>query len=96
MVELNPKLLIQNLYRRKIFEENVDYMNKHNFEAKNGKHTFTLGINEYSDLSTEEWKKYLLGLDVYTNTEAIVEASLIDEELPDTVDWRKEVLNTSQ
>ena len=37
-----------------MYEENVDYINKHNVEFQNGMHTFTLGINEYSDLSTDD------------------------------------------
>ena len=55
----------QNVYRQKIFDENVDYINRHNAEAQKGVHTYTLGLNEYADLSTDEWKMFLLGADVY-------------------------------
>ena len=66
-------------------------MNKHNFDAKSGKHSFTLGVNEYSDLSDDEWRQYLLGLDEYTHRESVVEKNTVEEDLPDAIDWRKEV-----
>merc|ERR1712018_608894 len=46
----------EDIYRQEVFEENVDYINQHNQEAEQGLHTFTLGLNEYADLSAKEWK----------------------------------------
>merc|ERR1712154_545927 len=48
----------EDIYRQEVFEENVDYINQHNLEAEQGLHTFTLGLNEYADLSTKEWKMF--------------------------------------
>ena len=75
-----------------MYEENVDYINKHNVEFQNGMHTFTLGINEYSDLSTDEWKMFLLGEDVYGSSDATIEEDKINiENEPASVDWRTKV-----
>merc|ERR1712179_510772 len=81
----------EDIYRQEVFEENVDYINQHNLEAEQGLHTFTLGLNEYADLSTKEWKMFLLGLqtDHYKPEDSIEEDSS-DEALPESVDWRTE------
>jgi len=81
----------EDIYRQEVFEENVDYINQHNQEAEQGLHTFTLGLNEYADLSTKEWKMFLLGADVYKTPESSdVQDVLIDDETPESVDWRTE------
>ena len=36
--------------RRLIWERNVQLVEKHNLEADRGVHTYTMGINEYSDM----------------------------------------------
>ena len=69
----------------------MDYINEHNFETERGRHTFWLAINEFSDLSTDEWKKYLLGMDVQADGEALDDDDEPDKDLPDSIDWRSEV-----
>merc|ERR1719220_2472289 len=81
----------EDIYRQEVFEENVDYINQHNLEAEQGLHTFTLGLNEYADLSTKEWKMLLLGEDVYRTVESDgTREDLLDNDPPDSVDWRSE------
>lgn len=38
------------LYRREIWEKNVAYIDLHNKEFKEGKHTYTLAENKFSDM----------------------------------------------
>ena len=38
-----------------IFKDNLEYINKHNEEASQGKHTFQLGVTKFADISHEEW-----------------------------------------
>lgn len=38
------------IFRRQIWESNVQYIQKHNLEADRGLHTYTLGMNEYGDM----------------------------------------------
>merc|ERR1719473_2553004 len=47
--------------RFQTWSENLDRVNKHNEEASNGLHSFTLGMNKFADLTNDEYKM-LLGL----------------------------------
>lgn len=48
----------ENLFKRyNIFRDNLDLINEHNA----GNHTYTLGTNEFSDLTTQEWTKRMFG-----------------------------------
>ena len=38
-----------------IFQSNVELINNHNSEAENGKHTHAIGVNQFADLTKEEW-----------------------------------------
>ncbi|XP_048382508.2 procathepsin L-like [Stegostoma tigrinum] len=37
-------------YKRMVWEDNMRYIEQHNLEYPMGKHTFTVGMNEYGDL----------------------------------------------
>lgn len=43
--------------RYRIFRDNLDIIMEHNA----GNHTFTLGTNEFSDLTTQEWSQQMFG-----------------------------------
>ena len=47
-------LKLYHCYRRLIWEENIEKIQRHNLEYDLGKHTYTMGINEYSDLVSVE------------------------------------------
>jgi len=50
-------------YRYKIFKSHVDYVDKFNSELAH-KRTFSVGINKFSDLTNEEFRKFFLGTNV--------------------------------
>lgn len=69
--------------RRAVYEANVAEIEQHNSEN----HTWTMGVNAYSDLTWEEFKKYF-------NLDAPQECSATNPkevnfggQLPDSVDW---------
>ena len=39
-----------SVYRRLVWEDNVNYIQKHNLAADRGEHTYWLGQNEYADM----------------------------------------------
>merc|ERR1712002_13490 len=79
----------EHSYRFKVFTDNLEKINKHN---KAG-HSYKLGINEFSDLTEEEFKSQFLG--GYKPLHNPAESSLLFSErkpikdLPASVDWRE-------
>jgi C1A family cysteine protease len=76
------KSMDEYLMRSEIFKSNVKFINEHNAEG----HSYTLGINEFSDWTDEEYNKLLGYRPGKRNSEARI-VKYIPYELPTTVDW---------
>merc|ERR1712018_870080 len=50
---------VENAHRMKAFADNLEKIAKHNKEAAEGKHTYTLGVNKFADLTEQEWRDTL-------------------------------------
>ena len=71
-----------------VFVDNVEFINNHNKEAAEGKHTFTLEVNKYADLTIEEHRQRNT-LKVHAdheNAESELKTSA-DSDRPDNIDW---------
>jgi len=77
--------------RKAIFGNNLRLINKHNAEHALGLHSYTLGVNEFADLTNEEFVKKYNGYDTSFNAEQAQQADIdIDiASLPKSVDWRE-------
>ncbi|CAG2176840.1 unnamed protein product, partial [Oppiella nova] len=74
--------------RRQIFETNYAYITAHNAEADKGLHTFRLGVNQFADMTNEEYRQ-LLNLKVNANHVNKTYAEDVDDlTLPISIDWR--------
>ncbi|XP_048749301.1 procathepsin L-like [Ostrea edulis] len=82
--------------RREIWEENLDYINQHNEKFNKGDKSYLMGLNEFSDLSHEEFVQKIAG--GFTPREENVSylksqpASNLWEDtsgLPSELDWRE-------
>ncbi|KAH8240332.1 hypothetical protein KR032_010470 [Drosophila birchii] len=78
--------------RHKIFNENRIKIDEHNQRFANGEVSFKMAINEYSDMTSQEFSDMMTGLR-YSNTldENLKEQTFISPEhvtLADSVDWR--------
>ncbi|XP_062613287.1 procathepsin L-like [Saccostrea cucullata] len=76
--------------RRVIWESNLDFIQKHNLAADRGEYTFWLGMNEYGDMTNEEFRKTMNGYRMRNGTSGAslyLPPSNIGD-LPDSVDWR--------
>ena len=92
---LNNKIIertfpLKSVFRLKAFASNLEYIAKHNDEAAEGKHTFTLGVNKFADLTHEE---YVASLNRNARSYDEIEYPKTAKNLarPDSVDWRDEV-----
>merc|ERR1711994_313959 len=70
-------------------EKNLRAIHEHNLLRDEGVHSFSVGINEYSDLTHEEYRSTLLG---YKQSNATRQGALFmapsNIELPKEIDWR--------
>jgi cathepsin L len=73
------------LGRFEIFKANLDYINAHNSA---GNHNFTLGVNEFTDMSNEEFVAVMLGFVGEPEEPVNVHEYNPTRILADTVDWR--------
>ncbi|ESQ33376.1 hypothetical protein EUTSA_v10007931mg [Eutrema salsugineum] len=81
----------ENERRFKVFKDNLKLIEEHN---SNPNRTYELGLNQFSDLTADEFSSYLLGGKMEKTS---VSADIGDryrykegDDLPDEVDWRKE------
>lgn len=83
------KSLEEKLHRFEIFKDNLKHIDERNKVVTN----YWLGLNEFSDLSHDEFKKMYLGLkldQIPRRNESPENFKYRDvEDLPKSVDWRK-------
>ena len=75
----------------KAFADNLGKIAKHNKEAAEGKHTYTLGVNKFADLTEAEWRDTLT-LKVAKNEKPKYQMKSKIVNVPDEVDWRDEAI----
>ena len=77
-------------YRYNIFETNLNYINKRNLELTD----FKLGINNFTDLTTNEFNRIYLGTRLNINQSIISSYNMSNGSNPASVDWRASGLVT--
>ncbi|XP_073495663.1 cathepsin K-like isoform X2 [Phyllobates terribilis] len=78
--------------RRLIWEKNYKYITNHNMEYSQGLHTYTLGMNQFGDMTSEEVARTMTGLKVPPRNRARNITAADDkvmDPLPDSIDYRK-------
>ncbi|ALC40945.1 Cp1, partial [Drosophila busckii] len=84
------KSLKEELQRREIFISNKRLINEHNKRFRAGLESFEKGVNQFSDLTFEEFERlYLSKLNPYHNN--TLEKSVFEPaegDVPDSIDWR--------
>jgi C1A family cysteine protease len=89
--------------RRSIFMNNLDMINTHNAEHTEGKHSYSLGMNQFGDMTQNEWSKLVFGFNnraskyprLWCHNDTCSIRSLMDVSSlktygpnPQSVDWR--------
>ena len=78
---------LEEAKRFTVFKDNLAFIEKHNAEAAAGKHSYTVGVNEFADLTNEEFKSLYVN-SAYNRTMPRKETWL-DAVEAESVDWRK-------
>ena len=73
-----------------MFKDNLEYINKHNEEAAQGKHTFTLGVNKFADITHTEWQNSLNVRKIVKDTYP-APVTMRTKARADSKDWRDDV-----
>jgi len=84
----------EEVARRFIWEQNVAKIVHHNLQADVGIHSFKRGLNEFADMSHEEFVRTHNGYRRTGKSNASVFVEPSNVVLPDTVDWRNKGLVT--
>jgi len=83
----------EHTHRLTAFADNLEKIAKHNKEATEGKHTFTLGVNQFADLTEAEWRDTLT-LNIVKDDKPKYTMKSKVADIPDEVDWRDEGIVT--
>merc|ERR1719430_534880 len=82
-----PTLLgLEHDARKNIFANNLKFIEKHNAEHALGLHTYTVGINQFADLTNEEFVAQFTGFKASDN---LPESSVDFVSRPENIDWRE-------
>lgn len=79
----------EDAYRRSIWALNLKRVNQHNIEAANGKHRYTVGMNQFADLTSEEF--VAIYNSYKSSPKKTVQHTYLkpqNVQIPDSVDWR--------
>jgi len=76
---------LEDIQRRMIFIKNIDFIAQHNFAAASGLHNYTLGINQFADLTQSEWSSKYLG---YIHRRKVSIGHSLPKATAKSVDWR--------
>lgn len=74
--------------RKKIFRNNVNYIYAHNLDALTGRSTFTLAVNNFTDLTNAEFRQLLrLKTDPLRVSFGRLHSNQTSAGLPASIDW---------
>ncbi|XP_027978097.1 cathepsin L1-like [Eumetopias jubatus] len=76
-------------WRRAVWAKNMKMIERHNQEYSQGKHSFTMAMNAFGDLTSEEFRQVMNGLKIQTRKEGNVFQAPPFAETPSSVDWRE-------
>merc|ERR1712126_278815 len=81
----------EEAYRQNVWADNVKFISSHNAEYKNGVHDFSVGENEFADMTHDEITSYFNGLamDESSPSGQTFYSDVSLGSLPTEMDWRK-------
>ncbi|KAK4305484.1 hypothetical protein Pmani_022614 [Petrolisthes manimaculis] len=87
-------------YRESVFQQNQQFIADHNDKFVNGEVTYTLAMNQFGDMTTEEINSAMNGYlgsssSSSSSSRRVIQQQMADTDLPDKVDWRPKGAVTS-
>ncbi|XP_006867693.1 PREDICTED: cathepsin L1-like [Chrysochloris asiatica] len=79
----------EDSWRRAVWEKNVKMIELHNREYSLGKHNFTMAINAFGDMTNEEFRRIMSGIQIKKHNEKGIFHERSSGDIPKSVDWRK-------
>ncbi|KAF0871397.1 CATL1 protein, partial [Crocuta crocuta] len=76
-------------WRRAVWERNMQMIEQPNQEHSQGKHSFTMAMNGFGDMTSEEFKQVLNDLKFQKLKKGKVFQAPLFAEVPSSVDWRE-------
>ncbi|XP_059150315.1 procathepsin L-like [Physella acuta] len=76
------------LIRREIWEANIELIERHNILADRGLHSYWMGENRFSDMTTAEFKQTMNGFRSQDKRPSSLQYIPTAVSVPDSVDWR--------
>uniref|UniRef100_A0A8C8X6C7 Procathepsin L n=1 Tax=Panthera leo TaxID=9689 RepID=A0A8C8X6C7_PANLE len=76
-------------WRKEVWEKNMKMIRQHNWEHSQGKHSFTVAMNGFGDMTNEEFKQVMNGLQMQKHKKGKVFQAPLFAKIPSSVDWRE-------
>ncbi|XP_054443935.1 procathepsin L-like isoform X2 [Pteronotus mesoamericanus] len=76
-------------WRRAVWEKNMKMIELHNWEHSQGKHSFTMAMNAFGDMTNEEFRQAINGFQYQKHRKGKVFQEPPYAEIPLSVDWRE-------
>ncbi|XP_049468205.1 procathepsin L-like [Panthera uncia] len=76
-------------WRKEVWEKNMKMIRQHNWEHSQGKHSFTVAMNGFGDMTNEESKQVMNGLQMQKHKKGKVFQAPLFAKIPSSVDWRE-------
>ncbi|XP_008586841.1 PREDICTED: cathepsin L1 [Galeopterus variegatus] len=76
-------------WRRAVWEKNMRTIELHNGEYSQGKHGFTMAMNAFGDMTSEEFRQVMNGFQNQKFKKGKVFQEALFAEVPKSVDWRE-------
>ncbi|XP_039080632.1 procathepsin L-like [Hyaena hyaena] len=76
-------------WRREVWEKNMKMIEQHNWEHSQGKHSFTVAMNGFGDMTNEEFRQVMNGLQNQKHRKGKLFQPPLFAEVPSSVDWRE-------
>ncbi|KAM6169597.1 procathepsin L-like [Rhynchocyon petersi] len=74
-------------WRRAVWEKNVKMIELHNQEYSQGKHGFSLGMNAFGDMTSEEFRQVMNGFQNQKHKKGKMFQEFPSDNIPKSVDW---------